>query len=125
MRIEQAHESGLDRYEFLGDADRHKLDWTHRVHDRVRAQLFDPTARGLAERLVWKCGRNLKGKLKVAFEFGLGTLDSVRPRSQTRATRSANAEPFTPVRFQQAPLGIKPDRGRLGGSVSREEADIA
>ena len=84
MRIEQAHESGLDRYEFLGDADRHKLDWTHCLHDRVRAQLFDPTARGLAERLAWRYGRSLRGKAKAASELGLGFLSTTKPKSSAQ-----------------------------------------
>lgn len=58
-RLKHCFEAGLRRYEFLGEPDRHKLDWTDRCHERLRVQAFAPTMRGRASRLAWSHGRRL------------------------------------------------------------------
>lgn len=56
-RIKRAFDAGLDRYEFLGGPDRHKLIWTSSCHSRVRVQAFPNTAYGRLQRLTWVEGR--------------------------------------------------------------------
>jgi CelD/BcsL family acetyltransferase involved in cellulose biosynthesis len=50
--IGRAAASGLDRFEFLGDAEPWKLEWTRDCHERVRIQAFAPTPRGTVDRLA-------------------------------------------------------------------------
>lgn len=58
-RLRHAFESGLRRFEFLGQAERHKTDWTGTIHERLRLQLFPPTPIGEASRIAWDYGRPL------------------------------------------------------------------
>lgn len=76
-RIKHSFGVGLDRYEFLGDAERHKLDWTSSCHERTRVQLFPRTARGRLERLAWIHGRPLRTRALAATG---GLRDRVRVR---------------------------------------------
>jgi len=55
--IARAYERGQRRYDFLGDDDRYKLDWTDAIDERVRLQAFGRTARGLAGFAAWGYGR--------------------------------------------------------------------
>lgn len=58
-RIEHSFSAGLRSYEFLGQPEPHKLDWTSTCRDLSRLQAFAPTLAGLASRLAWTRGRNL------------------------------------------------------------------
>lgn len=55
--IEFAYESGLRRYDFLGDADPYKLDWARDVAERVRIQAFARTVPGRLAHAAWRYGR--------------------------------------------------------------------
>ncbi|MBA2240872.1 MAG: GNAT family N-acetyltransferase [Solirubrobacterales bacterium] len=57
-RIEHAFRSDLERYEFLGQPDRHKLDWTATCHEYVRLQAFGGGL-GQIDRLAWTHGRGI------------------------------------------------------------------
>ena len=48
--VARAFETGLQTYEFLGSADRYKLDWTDTVHEIDEVRLFPHTAGGFAAR---------------------------------------------------------------------------
>lgn len=61
-RLEDCYRRGLDRYEFLGGAEQHKLDWTDSCHDRLRLQLFNRSPRGRAEHMAWVHGRELRAR---------------------------------------------------------------
>lgn len=50
--VARAFETGLQTYEFLGSADRYKLDWTDTVHEIDEVRLFPRSAGGLAARGV-------------------------------------------------------------------------
>jgi CelD/BcsL family acetyltransferase involved in cellulose biosynthesis len=50
--IERAAASRLHRFEFLGDAEPWKLEWTRDCHERVRLQAFAPTPLGAVDRLA-------------------------------------------------------------------------
>ena len=63
LRLQDCFRRGLDRFEFLGAADRHKLDWTASCHDRVRIQLFSRSPQGRAEHLAWVHGRELRARV--------------------------------------------------------------
>lgn len=62
-RIRHAFASSLARFEFLGAAERHKLDWTSTVRDLRRVQEFAPTAAGAANRIAWTHGRPIAKRL--------------------------------------------------------------
>jgi CelD/BcsL family acetyltransferase involved in cellulose biosynthesis len=55
--VRSAFERGARRYEFLGDADRHKLEWTSSVRERLLLQAFAPRPAGLAELAAFRFGR--------------------------------------------------------------------
>jgi CelD/BcsL family acetyltransferase involved in cellulose biosynthesis len=55
--IERAFAQGLARYDFLGQDDRYKLDWTDDVRERVRLQAFGSSPAGLGSYLAWRHGR--------------------------------------------------------------------
>jgi CelD/BcsL family acetyltransferase involved in cellulose biosynthesis len=56
-RLSHTFSAGLRSYEFLGQAERHKLDWTSTCRDRIRVQAFARTPAGVASRLLWTYGR--------------------------------------------------------------------
>jgi CelD/BcsL family acetyltransferase involved in cellulose biosynthesis len=56
-RLEYAFDASLKRFEFLGAAEPHKLDWTDSVRDRLRLQAFARTLRGQASRAAWERAR--------------------------------------------------------------------
>ena len=58
-RIRHAFNTSIKRFEFLGDAERHKLDWTDEVHVKQRLQAFTPTLGGTVNRIAWERGRPL------------------------------------------------------------------
>ncbi len=69
-KVKHAFEQGVGRYEFLGAADNHKLDWTDRCHELSRVQGFSHTPGGIAGAALWRLGRpmakravELRGKL--------------------------------------------------------------
>jgi CelD/BcsL family acetyltransferase involved in cellulose biosynthesis len=55
--IARACEQGMRRYDFLGDEDAYKLDWTSEVTERVRVQVFGRNGRGVAGFVAWRYGR--------------------------------------------------------------------
>jgi CelD/BcsL family acetyltransferase involved in cellulose biosynthesis len=73
-RIRHAFDSSLQRFEFLGAAERHKLDWTDSVHVKQRFQAFAPTVVGAANRIAWQRGRPIlrrfRAKLRQAQAIG-------------------------------------------------------
>jgi CelD/BcsL family acetyltransferase involved in cellulose biosynthesis len=50
--VDRAAAAGLERFEFLGDAEPWKLEWTRECRVRVRVQAFAPTPIGAAGRLA-------------------------------------------------------------------------
>jgi CelD/BcsL family acetyltransferase involved in cellulose biosynthesis len=58
-RLSHSFSAGLRSYEFLGQAERHKLDWTTTCRDRIRVQAFARTPAGIASRLLWTRGRSV------------------------------------------------------------------
>jgi CelD/BcsL family acetyltransferase involved in cellulose biosynthesis len=65
-RIRHAFTTPLTRFEFLGGAERHKLDWTDAVHVKQRLQAFAPTIGGAASRLAWERGRPILKRFQRA-----------------------------------------------------------
>ncbi|MGH2955382.1 MAG: GNAT family N-acetyltransferase [Solirubrobacterales bacterium] len=57
--LEHAFNSRLSSFEFLGDADPYKLDWSDQQHERVELQAFARSPRGVIDRLVHAHGRQL------------------------------------------------------------------
>jgi CelD/BcsL family acetyltransferase involved in cellulose biosynthesis len=57
--LERAFASELSRYEFLGDEEPWKLDWTERSRERVLLQAFAPSAPGLVDWAAFAYGRPL------------------------------------------------------------------
>ncbi len=58
-KLEHCFSAGLGSYEFLGQAERHKLDWTEDCRELARLQVFAPTVAGRASRIAWTHGRDL------------------------------------------------------------------
>jgi CelD/BcsL family acetyltransferase involved in cellulose biosynthesis len=56
--VERAFQTGLQSYEFLGDADRYKLQWASGSRRLVRLQLFSRSAAGFGDRFVQTKGRS-------------------------------------------------------------------
>ena len=50
--VDRAAAAGLERFEFLGDAEPWKLEWTRECRECVRVQAFAPTPAGAAGRLA-------------------------------------------------------------------------
>lgn len=55
--LRSAFERGVRSYEFLGDREPHKLEWTPSVRERLVLQAFAPTPAGLAELAAFRFGR--------------------------------------------------------------------
>jgi CelD/BcsL family acetyltransferase involved in cellulose biosynthesis len=55
--IRRAFDQGLSRYDFLGQEDRYKLDWTSDVRERARLQAFGSTAAGVSSYVAWRYAR--------------------------------------------------------------------
>ena len=58
-KLEHCFSAGLESYEFLGQAERHKLDWTEDCRELARLQVFAPTLAGRGSRIAWTHGRGL------------------------------------------------------------------
>lgn len=58
-----ARDRGLETFEFLGDAEPFKLEWTDRVRERVLVDAFPRTPIGFARRALEAHGRPLAKKL--------------------------------------------------------------
>jgi len=58
-RLEHAFSSGLERYEFLGQPEPHKLEWTRDCRELTRLQIFAPTPAGWASHQAWTRGRRV------------------------------------------------------------------
>jgi CelD/BcsL family acetyltransferase involved in cellulose biosynthesis len=56
-RLRYCFETGVTRYEFLGGAFDHKLEWTHNERALFRIQGFRRTPGGIAGAAAWKYGR--------------------------------------------------------------------
>jgi CelD/BcsL family acetyltransferase involved in cellulose biosynthesis len=63
-RIRHAFTTPLRRFEFLGRAERHKLDWTDAVHVKQRFQAFAPTVGGAVNRIAWQWGRPILKRIQ-------------------------------------------------------------
>ena len=55
--LRSAFERGARSYEFLGDAEPHKLEWTSDVRERLLLHAFAPTLTGLAQLALFRFGR--------------------------------------------------------------------
>lgn len=64
-RLRHVFESGLRSYEFLGQPEPHKLQWTDTCRELVRIQAFAPTVRGAASRILWQRGRPAALRLRA------------------------------------------------------------
>jgi CelD/BcsL family acetyltransferase involved in cellulose biosynthesis len=56
-------EQGMDTFELLGDADRHKLRWGDDCRERLRIQAFSQSPAGAVDRLVQTRGRSTAKRL--------------------------------------------------------------
>ena len=74
-RIRHAFETGLKRFEFLGDPERHKLDWMDDLWVRRRVQMFAPTVAGALNRIAWQRGRPALIRARRGFERKAGPRD--------------------------------------------------
>jgi CelD/BcsL family acetyltransferase involved in cellulose biosynthesis len=57
--IERIFDEGVDRYDFLGEDEPYKLDWSDGTRPRVLAQAFSPSPLGAVERIAYTHGRPL------------------------------------------------------------------
>ena len=57
LEIQRAHELGLRRFEFGGDAEHHKLQWRPQFRQLVNVDAFSPTLSGRLQGLVAVEGR--------------------------------------------------------------------
>jgi CelD/BcsL family acetyltransferase involved in cellulose biosynthesis len=57
--IRRSFELGFESYEFLGDENEWKMEWTDRVRERTLVQAFAPTAAGAVEWAAWAHGRGV------------------------------------------------------------------
>jgi CelD/BcsL family acetyltransferase involved in cellulose biosynthesis len=64
--VARAFSTGLRRYEFLGDDEPWKLQWTQTTRQRTEFQAFAPTARGRVEWAAFAWGRPLVKRLLAA-----------------------------------------------------------
>jgi CelD/BcsL family acetyltransferase involved in cellulose biosynthesis len=55
--IARAYGQGQRRFDFLGDEDRYKLDWTSAACERRRIQVFGRNGMGMARFAAWRYGR--------------------------------------------------------------------
>lgn len=61
--IKRAFETGLGTYEFLGQQDEYKLQWTSTVRERLRLQAFPRRPAGAATYAAWRYGRPIARKV--------------------------------------------------------------
>ncbi len=66
LEIQRAHEIGLRRFEFGGDAEHHKLQWRPQSRPLVRFDAFAPTLAGRLDCLVAVHGRRPAKALRAA-----------------------------------------------------------
>lgn len=64
--IQRAAEEGCRSYEFLGQPEPTKLEWTDRCRTRVLVQAFRPSAAGTIDRLIWTHGRDAAVRARAA-----------------------------------------------------------
>lgn len=62
--IERAFEEGLERYDFAGDADPWKMEWTSATRSIVRIDAYPPTLRGRTARLADRARRRARTALR-------------------------------------------------------------
>lgn len=58
--VRYAFEQGLDRFEFLGDDEAYKLNWTDRCHELFAVRVYRPGPLGTITRAGGRMGRKLK-----------------------------------------------------------------
>jgi CelD/BcsL family acetyltransferase involved in cellulose biosynthesis len=63
-RIRHAFTTPLTRFEFLGGAERHKLDWTSAVHVKQRFQAFAPNIGGAVNQIAWQRARPILKRIQ-------------------------------------------------------------
>jgi CelD/BcsL family acetyltransferase involved in cellulose biosynthesis len=78
--LRSAFERGLRRYEFLGAADPHKLEWAPAVHERLVFQAFAPTVGGRAELAAFRFGRPAAARGLAAARRARPLLSRLRSR---------------------------------------------
>lgn len=64
--IERAVAEGCRHYEFLGQPEPTKLEWTDRCRQRILVQAFRPSPAGAVDRLIWTRGRDAAVRLRSA-----------------------------------------------------------
>ena len=64
--ITKAAADGCRHYEFLGQPEPTKLEWTDRCRHRVRVQAFRPSVGGTVDRWLWTHGRDAATRLRAA-----------------------------------------------------------
>jgi CelD/BcsL family acetyltransferase involved in cellulose biosynthesis len=62
--IRRAFDAGLERFEFLGQDEAYKLEWTDSVHERVVLDAFRPSLRGRVRGAAEQHGRPLARKVR-------------------------------------------------------------
>lgn len=65
LEIQRAHELGLSRFEFGGDAEHHKMQWRPQFRPLIRFDAFAPTLTGRAEQALVQHGREPVKKLRT------------------------------------------------------------
>ncbi len=87
--IERIFDEGVDRYDFLGEEEPYKLDWSDGTRPRVLAQAFSPSPLGVVERIAYTHGRPL-AKRALA---GARRFRGPRPRPAGAPADPARARP--------------------------------
>lgn len=64
--ITRAAAEGCRHYEFLGQPEPTKLEWTDSCRRRLLVQAFRPSPAGAVDRLIWTHGRNAASRLRAA-----------------------------------------------------------
>jgi CelD/BcsL family acetyltransferase involved in cellulose biosynthesis len=64
--LQEAFETGLESYEFLGGPDPFKLEWSDAARDRLLVEAFAPTPAGVVERTAYAYGRPLAKRVLAA-----------------------------------------------------------
>lgn len=71
--IRTCFERGLRSFEFLGNDDAYKLDWTSTSRDRILVQAFSPSLPGIVDHCAYAVGRPLAKRLLVLRGRGRGS----------------------------------------------------
>jgi CelD/BcsL family acetyltransferase involved in cellulose biosynthesis len=87
--IQRAYARGFAVFDFLGADDPYKLNWTDRVREAHRIQVFDRSPVGIAGYAVWQHGRPLARRLRAR---PIGERERPAPSAPSDARRGCEGE---------------------------------